>query len=88
MATDNPIPRPSCAYVGVIPRSVQKLEPVDLKDVYVDVAPDKTMIAKLRWIWVLRGFFEEAANGFWEGLGVDELTDFGGDFFRRVEGVV
>ena len=46
------------------------------------------MIAKLRWIWVLRGFFEEAANGFWEGLGVDELTDFGGDFFRSVEGVV
>jgi hypothetical protein len=42
------------------------------------------MITKLRWICVLRGIFEQAANGFREGLRVDELTDFGGDLFQRV----
>ena len=52
------------------------------------MAVSDSMITKLRWIWVLRGFFEQAANGFWEGLGMDELTDFGGDFFQRDLGVV
>ena len=41
----------------------------------------KSMITKLRWICVLRCFFEQAANGFREGLRLDELTDFGGDLF-------
>jgi len=40
-----------------------------------------SMITKLRWICVLRCFFEQAANGFREGLRLDELTDFGGDLF-------
>jgi putative transposase len=45
------------------------------------VAVMDSMITKLRWIWVLSGFFEQAANGFREGLRLDELTDFGGDLF-------
>ena len=31
---------------------------------------------------ITRFFFEQTSNGSWEGLGMDELTDFGGDFFR------
>ena len=45
---------------------------------------ENAMFTKLRWICVLRGVFEQAANGFREGLRVDELTDFGGNLFQRV----